>query len=458
MTSSPGLHYDPELLAHQALLEQHVFTSSYTAVGSLARRVTDATTLEPPEKMMLLRLLPDDHPTVLDGQAVCGYYCEHERPDLFGIGVESLRKLLDNACYRGYVRMHEARLRQNAEFYGTPWLSLTDDPTPLHAAIDEINRELDEGLLTDSARRKLEQRRAILAPRDTLRSRHTQYPEAIVERLCRRPPRDETKLAFTITTCRRLSLFQESMNAFLNCCLDLDRIDTWILIDDNSSEADRAEMRRLYPFVHFIERGPAERGHERSLNCLWKHLDEHGVEHVFHMEDDRVFLRPKPFIGMGMEILQDAESQGVAQVVFSRHYSDSWNDWYYEQGYAIARMNPRLRYVLHCGYDGLGEFGWQNASNRTWPHFSLNPSLIHFGRLRRTEAFVPRFVEGHDMFEFEFAVRYARAGLRTAFPDDVFVLHVGKLHWEQHTLKKDAYELNRHSRFGKTYRDPSASR
>lgn len=452
MTSLPDLSYEPSLLARQSQLENCVFESSYTAPALMARAITDSKSLKPAEKMALLKFLPDGHPEVLDARSVCGYYCRDERPELFTIGAESIRKLLDDRSYRGYVHTHRERLVHTAEFYGTPWLSVADTPEPLHSAVDEIHSQLDDSSLSHDARRQLEMRRAILAPKNTLRSRYTNYPLEVVERLSNRQASSgEGRLAFTVTTCRRLSLLKESMNAFLNCCLDLDMIDTWVLVDDNSSGEDRAEMRRLYPFFHFIERGPAERGHAKGLNILWKLLEERGIEHVFHMEDDRVFLRPKEYVRMGLDILRDSEGQGVAQVVYSRNYSDSWNDWYRHEGRVVTRLNPPLRYVVHRGHEGEQEPTWSDVNVEGWPHFSLNPSLIHLGRLRRTSSFEPSFLEEHETFEFEFATRYARAGFKSAFPDDVFVLHIGKLHSEQHTLNKDAYQLNRHSRFGRKY-------
>lgn len=260
------------------------------------------------------------------------------------------------------------------------------------------------------------------------------------------------RIALSITTCRRLSLFKESINSFLNCCLDLDMIDRWILVDDNSSEQDRAEMRRLYPFFRFIERGPAERGHARGLNMLWRLLEDEGVEYVLHLEDDRVFLRPKPYVRMGLDILDRGSEHGVAQVVYSRYYADSWNDWHRFGGVTVTRQDPFARYVIQDPRGGERDDLRRGLRSReTWPHFSLNPSLTHIGRLRRAAGLHLHFDEEHQEFEREFAGRYQAAGFKTAFPDDIFVLHIGKLFWEQHKFVKDAYQLNRLGRYGRKY-------
>ena len=41
------------------------------------------------------------------------------------------------------------------------------------------------------------------------------------------------------------------MNSFLNCCKDLDMIREIILVDDNSSEADREIMKKKFPFIKY---------------------------------------------------------------------------------------------------------------------------------------------------------------------------------------------------------------
>ena len=47
------------------------------------------------------------------------------------------------------------------------------------------------------------------------------------------------KIMFSITTCKRFDLFEKTINSFLNCCNDIDTIDYWLCVDDNSSIEDR---------------------------------------------------------------------------------------------------------------------------------------------------------------------------------------------------------------------------
>lgn len=52
----------------------------------------------------------------------------------------------------------------------------------------------------------------------------------------------------SMTTCKRYDLFQKTVNSFLNCCLDLDKIDYFFCVDDNSSNLDKLQMQEKYGF------------------------------------------------------------------------------------------------------------------------------------------------------------------------------------------------------------------
>ena len=42
-------------------------------------------------------------------------------------------------------------------------------------------------------------------------------------------------ITFTITSCKRFDLFEKTMNSFLNCCIDIERIDKWLCVDQNTT-------------------------------------------------------------------------------------------------------------------------------------------------------------------------------------------------------------------------------
>ena len=61
-----------------------------------------------------------------------------------------------------------------------------------------------------------------------------------------------SNLTFTITTCKRFNLFQQTMDMFILNCQDVHTISEWLCVDDNSSQEDRSKMQSLYPFFKFI--------------------------------------------------------------------------------------------------------------------------------------------------------------------------------------------------------------
>ncbi len=81
-------------------------------------------------------------------------------------------------------------------------------------------------------------------------------------------------ITITTTTCKRLDLFKPTVNSFIACCLDFEKfeIDKWLVIDDNSSQEDRKEMAKLYPFLTFINKTQAQKGHARSINMMLRHV------------------------------------------------------------------------------------------------------------------------------------------------------------------------------------------
>lgn len=58
-----------------------------------------------------------------------------------------------------------------------------------------------------------------------------------------------SNLTFTITTCKRWKLFESTMISLLTKCKDIEIVDRWLCVDDNSSEEDRLLMQQKFPFL-----------------------------------------------------------------------------------------------------------------------------------------------------------------------------------------------------------------
>ncbi len=305
---------------------------------------------------------------------------------------------------------------------------------------------LDGDLLPEGERARVEANRDFATP--AVAARTTQYPAGIVQQLAARrqasPAEGEAtgEATLTVTTCKRLGLFERTMDSFLNCCQDLHRIQRFVCVDDNASEAERARLRQRYPFLDFIAEGPQEvpgRGHAHRMNLL---RDAVQTPYWLHLESGWEFLAPLPYVGRAIGILQ--AEPGVAQVLFNRNYAETLPDRALAGG--LARKHPATgqRYVLHEHVPPEGHAAFfarqpQGArSNMWWPHFSLQPSLMDARKLQALGA----FDEGAGHFEQAFARRFMAAGHATAFFDLVACQHIGRLIAERGSGKPNAYELN----------------
>lgn len=245
-----------------------------------------------------------------------------------------------------------------------------------------------------------------------------------------------SRIILTITTCKRLDLFIQTVQSFINACTDLHLIDRWICIDDNSSERDRECMSRLFPFFEFVWKSPHEKGHAISMNMLHRIVLDSGAKYVLHMEDDFQFFVCDNYIQRSINIMEN--NQELGQCLFNRNYAETLLD-YNIQGGEIKYTSSNNRYILH-------EYNANGSNCSYWPHFSLRPGVWRVDMLKR----VGQFNEHASHFEMEFAYRYIELGYKTAFLDGIFCKHIGRLTSERHLMTKlNAYDLNGESQFVK---------
>ncbi len=274
-------------------------------------------------------------------------------------------------------------------------------------------------------------------------------PWVVIQRLAARAPRpaDEHTVTLTITTCKRRELFEQTIDSFLSNCVDVDRIDRWICIDDGSSPDDLAAMRDRYPFFEFIEKVPSERGHAMSMRRL------HGevrTKYWLHLEDDWRFFVRDSYVSRAIDILEDDELLG--QVLFNRNYAETLEDRNTVGGevrYTRATTSP---YRLHTHFDPnsseyhayFSQFEPGSQGCVWWPNFSLRPSMMRTSAITATG----EFDSGSDNFELEFAHRYTDAGHRSAFFDTITCVHLGPLTSDRGVERRsNAYDLNRQPQF-----------
>lgn len=243
--------------------------------------------------------------------------------------------------------------------------------------------------------------------------------------------KEKVTTMLTITTCKRLDLFNQTVNSILNNWQDFNLIDYFLVVDDNSSQEDRRKMKDLYPFFNFYMKTPEEKGHRESMNIIWNKLNELKPTYWIQMEDDWLFFQKNNYVTNGISLLNKYESMNIKQIVFNKNYGLMYSDLE-----RVGGINLDNELILHEKKEGL-----VGKNCGYWPHYSLQPSIIKTSVILE----LGNYDSANKFFERDYADKYFEKGYKTAFFPSIYSLHIGKQHWE--TDGKNAYALNDTSQF-----------
>ncbi len=274
-----------------------------------------------------------------------------------------------------------------------------------------------------------------------IKDQYLEYPTNLIQQLSKRSPAADPTVTLTITSCRRLDLFKATVCSFLNACIDIDTVDRFICIDDNSSADDRAQMQALFPFFEFVWKSEADRGHARSLNVLQNMVT---TPWIIHLEDDWHFFARRRYISQSLEIMNSDLAFG--QVLFNRNYAEILTDRHIAGGIQEFLPDSLTPFVRHQYYpadsDSYRVFNATHpdrGNNVYWPHYSLRPGVVRRAALDT----VGSYSESPGHFEMDYAYRYTDIGYKTAFLNGIYALHTGRLTAERFdNTRANAYQLN----------------
>lgn len=231
-----------------------------------------------------------------------------------------------------------------------------------------------------------------------------------------------SNLTFTITTCKRLDKFIDTMTHLLLKVSDLNIIDEWILIDDNSSESDREYMKTEYPFFTFIMKNVKDKGHAKSMNMLW---DAIKTDYVFHFEDD--WRCNKNFnISNYLDYLKENNHKfnhlALRNISRCDHIAcdEIDNNTVYKYVYNKSHtLKPSINKIYDeicsnniggdCDSDSDMYWWWCNG-------FTLNCSIFNVSVLKNKIGYFKENVK-QELFEYDYALRTNNAGLKMAYVD-----------------------------------------
>ena len=255
-------------------------------------------------------------------------------------------------------------------------------------------------------------------------------------------------VTLVFTTCKRLPLFRRTARAVLSA-LGAAAPDAAaapaaaarpfgplvcdvLVVDDNSSPADRAAMLREFPAFRFLLKPPHEAGHAVSLNVALRAVGALGDAGAADAPPGSAPPRFALFLEDDWECGGDGSAVAAAVAAAVRILRAA-NDG---TGAAAAAVPPLAQVLLNDQGGGwpavlpalaagapatqlhVHEFGAASPAHRLawWPGFSLNPAVWDLRRLRQTQgALRLRFNESDDVFEQSFSLAVHDSGLRVAF-------------------------------------------
>jgi glycosyl transferase family 25 len=214
-----------------------------------------------------------------------------------------------------------------------------------------------------------------------------------------------------------------------------------LCVDDNSSEEDRAKMKEKYPFFEFYFKTSAEKGHPQSMNIIKKKVT---TPYIFHVEDDWKFFARRPYISECFDVLHSQPT--IGQCLINKNYGETFEDTDILGGIPKTTQTG-LRYLVHDYCPDINVFVKKYGAGKNcgyWPHFSFRPSLLRASIVDQ----LGDFNEKVSHFERDYCVRYVNAGYISAFLENIYCLHIGRLTSERgDTTKTNAYELNEEAQF-----------
>ncbi len=247
----------------------------------------------------------------------------------------------------------------------------------------------------------------------------------------------------SITSCKRYDLFHKTINSLLYCFKDIDKIDYFFCVDDNSSTDDRKNMLKNYPFIKYYFKKDNEKGHLASMNIIWDKLNELKPKYWIHLEDDWLFFKPDDYVTKSIDFLEKNKNAKIHQILYNKGYAEIISHYDYVGG---SYINGDPNYLLHI----KDEQGLHGRNCAYWPHYSFRPSMI----LVETILKLGNYTSKDTFFERSYSDKYFEKGYKSAFFNEITSIHTGRLTSERFDkTKKNAYELNSIDQFHQNEQD-----
>lgn len=214
------------------------------------------------------------------------------------------------------------------------------------------------------------------------------------------------RIILSMTTSRRLALFERTLLTLREHVHDLDCVDEILHLDDGSDDGDLQRIHGLFSQVipqarlrSITEWRFPNRAHHACMMQTWHDLVS-PADFVFHCEDDWEFRTGGNLISQALELM--SADPAIGQVGFWRKPPPEQILSLGHIRYWRWRHDPAAEFI-HRAQD-------EDDIDPAWPHFSLRPGLIRCEALRKTGNF-----QQERFFEHAFAKRWTAVGCTTVF-------------------------------------------
>ena len=223
-------------------------------------------------------------------------------------------------------------------------------------------------------------------------------------------------VTLVLCTCRRLPLFLETLYSLRSNLPELADVSRIVVIDDNSSAADRLVMRRELSQAEFVFKSHADAGHARSLNMM---LALVRTPWLVYWEDDCVLQTRGEWLSKARAALSGKST--LISVSFDPSIENDvrcaqHRTWRPEA--AALELRTHIPETLER-YRPPSEFLYQRDP---WPGFSLKPNMLAVQRARQVGPFAEH---EPDHMEYEFGLRCLQCGMRTAILPGPVIRDIG---------------------------------
>jgi glycosyltransferase involved in cell wall biosynthesis len=226
--------------------------------------------------------------------------------------------------------------------------------------------------LPDVERARIAQNRDYSVPE--LIAAASTYPEGLIALLAAAPRAEAAHAQVTLTVLARGSraAFARTINSFLRCCVDVDRIGRFVCVDAGLSDEDRRWIAERYPFMEVTRAEGAQVG-DAQLFAQMRGLV--GGEYWLHLGDDWRFFAPERYVGRSCEVL--AAEPGAMQVAFNVNDAAALAERQVADA-DIRRVPAGGRYVLRASSLGIGGAGSASgaAALKTLSGLARGPSMM----------------------------------------------------------------------------------